>query len=89
MCGAVIAAIQALGLRYGRVDRTVDRQPALERSAGLITAFKERFGTVSCGELIRDFSDVASRDRKAHCAGIVAFAADWVERALTAPAPAR
>ena len=89
MCGAVIAGIQALGLRYGRVDRTVDRQPALEHSAGLVAAFKARFGSVSCGGLIRGFPDVTSRARKAHCAGIVAFVAEWVERALAATGPAR
>ncbi|MGE5292671.1 MAG: C-GCAxxG-C-C family protein [Micromonosporaceae bacterium] len=89
MCGALIAGIQALGLRYGRVDRTVDRRPALAHSAGLITAFKGRFGAVSCGELIRGFPDVTSRERKAHCAGIVAFVAEWLELALAAGHPGR
>ncbi len=89
MCGALIAGVQAVGLRYGRVDRTVDRQPALKQSAGLITAFRARFGTVSCGALIRDFPDVTGRARKEHCAGIVTFVAERLERALAAPDPAR
>jgi hypothetical protein len=89
MCGAVLAGIQALGLRYGRTDRTVDRQPALQHTAWLVSAFKGRFGTVSCGELLSGFPDLASGARKEHCAGIVAFVAERVEAALKAPGAAR
>lgn len=89
MCGAVIARIQAIGLRYGRVDRTADRQPALAHSARLVAAFHDRFGTVSCGDLLSGFPDTASHARKEHCAEIVAFVAARVEAALAAPGTAR
>jgi len=85
MCGAVIAGMQALGLRYGRIDRDVDRQPALTQSARLVNDFKERFGTVACGELLGVFPDLASRARKEHCASIVAFVAERVAAALATP----
>ena len=89
MCGAVIAGIQALGLRYGRIDRAVDRQPVLEHSARLVADFKTRFGTVSCGALLSAFPDLASRARKEHCAAVVAFVAERVEAALAAPGTGR
>lgn len=78
ICGAVIAGIQAIGLKYGRVDKSVDRKPAMEPSGHLIDAFKERFGTVSCRELVKDFSDFNTPERKEHCARFVVSVAEWL-----------
>lgn len=82
MCGAVLAGIQAIGLRYGRVDRSVSRQPAIDRAAALVDGFRAHFSTLACGALVRPFPDMASRARKEHCARIVAFVADWLEAGL-------
>jgi C_GCAxxG_C_C family probable redox protein len=87
LCGAVLAGVQAIGLRYGRVDLAVSRQPAMERAAALIGAFRTHFSTVACGDLVRPFPDMAGRARKEHCARIVAFVADWLGVGLDGPLP--
>jgi C_GCAxxG_C_C family probable redox protein len=88
MCGAVLGAVQAIGLRWGRVDRSVCRQPAIERAAALVGAFHTHFATLACADLVRPFPDMASRARKQHCARIVAFVADWLQTGLDGGAPA-
>ncbi len=82
MCGAIVGGIQAIGLKYGRVDKSVDRKLAMEHSGRLIAEFKRRFGTVSCQELVNDFPDFNSKERKEHCAAFVAFIAEWLEPVL-------
>ena len=82
VCGAVIGGIQAIGLKYGRVEKWVDKTPAMESSGKLIEEFRERFGTVSCQRLVEDFSNFNSPERKEHCARFVAFVAGWLEPIL-------
>lgn len=82
ICGAVVAGVQAIGLKYGRVDKLADRKPAMELSGRLIAEFKNRFGTVSCHELTKDFPDFHGRERKEHCANFVASVADWLNSFL-------
>ena len=82
ICGALIAGIQAIGLKYGRVDKSVDRKAAMEPSGQLVAQFKERFGTVSCKELVTDFSDFNSPQRKEHCAQFVVSVAEWLSSFL-------
>ncbi len=82
MCGAVISGIQAVGLRYGRVDKSVDKRSAMEQSGKLIDEFQGRFGSFRCHELVKDFPDFNSRERKEHCARFVAFVAEWLEPVL-------
>ena len=82
ICGAVVAGIQAIGLKYGRVDKSVDRRPAMEPSGRLVGEFQERFGTVSCLELVKNFSDFNSPERKQHCAQFVGSVADWLNSLL-------
>ena len=82
MCGAVISGIQAIGLKYGRVDKSVDRRPTMEQSGKLIDEFQERFGSFRCHELVRDFPDFNSRERKEYCARFVASVAEWLEPVL-------
>ena len=78
ICGAVIAGIQAIGLKHGRVDKSVDRKAAMEPSGQLVADFKDRFGTVSCRELVKDFSNLTSPERKEHCAQFVVTVAEWL-----------
>ena len=82
VCGALIAGIQAIGLEHGRVDKSVDRKPAMELSGRLIAEFKNRFGTVSCHELTKNFSDFNTPERKEHCAKFVVSVADWLSSSL-------
>lgn len=82
MCGAVIGAIQAIGLRHGRIDKSVDRKPAMERSERLVEEFKRQFGTVSCHDLVKDFPDFNSRERKEHCSKFVGFVGGRLEEIL-------
>ncbi len=82
ICGAVVAGIQAIGLKHGRVDKSMDRKPAMELSGRLIAEFKNRFGTVSCHELTKNFSDFNSPERKEHCAKFVVSVADWLSSSL-------
>ena len=81
-CGAVLAGVQALGLRYGRVDRAVGREPAMERAGDLVRAFRERFSAVSCRELLERFPDMAHPSRKEHCARLVGFVSGWLVSTL-------
>jgi len=78
VCGAVIAGIQAIGLKHGRVDKSVDRKAAMEPSGLLVADFKERFGTVSCRELVKEFPDFNNPERKEHCAQFVETVAEWL-----------
>lgn len=82
ICGAVVSGIQAIGLRHGRADKSVDRKPAMELSGRLVEDFRERFGTVSCRELVKGFSDFNSLERKEHCARFVRDVAAWLELTL-------
>jgi len=82
MCGAILGGIQAIGLRYGRVDRSASRQAALEHAAALVTRFREHFGTVACRDLVQGFSEMASPSRKQHCGRIVTLVSEWVEGTL-------
>ena len=81
-CGALIAGIQAIGLKHGRVNKSVDRKPAMELSGRLVGEFKERFGTVSCQELVKDFADFNSAERKDRCSDFAASVAEWLDSLL-------
>lgn len=50
-CGAILAGVQAIGLRYGRVDPADSRQPAVGRAADLVSTFRRHFGSVMCADL--------------------------------------
>jgi len=77
VCGALIAGIQALGHKY-RVDRLVDGKPAMEASGDLVAHSKERFRAVSCEELLKNFPDFSSPERKEYCAHFVVMVAEWL-----------
>jgi len=82
VCGALIAGIQAIGLEHGRVDKSVDRKPAMDLAGKLVGEFRERYGTASCRALVENFADVNSAERKEHCASFVAFVAGRLESLL-------
>ena len=74
MCGALIAAALALGVKYGRIDLQISRRPSWSRGYRLVECFVKRYQTVSCAELTAGFKDFCSPARIAHCMRIIAFA---------------
>ena len=94
VCGALTGALMALGERnsatlsaYPDQGRNAVRQQAQE----LIAAFRAAHGSVLCHELTgcrlnTEEGTKAYLDRYLHrqlCAGLVAFAADWVAQTAT------
>ncbi len=65
MCGALAGALIAVGLRYGRREGEGDeaKERSYERAAYVVGAFRERFGTILCRELIDlDLGDPDERE---------------------------
>jgi C_GCAxxG_C_C family probable redox protein len=66
VCGALSGALIAVGLRHGRRegDGREAKERAYERGASVVRAFRERFETVLCGELIGvDLNEAEGRER--------------------------
>ena len=53
-CGALVGAIMALGLKFGRVDsaNSQAKMTTYDKVEALMGAFKEQFGTATCCDLI-------------------------------------
>ena len=53
-CGALVGAIMALGLKYGREEAAEfeAKMATYDRVQALLKAFKDEFGTVACCDLI-------------------------------------
>ena len=64
-CGAVLGAAAVIGLKYGNDVHDMDKYNYnRERVREFMTAFKERFGSVECSELLGiDMEDVGGRDK--------------------------
>jgi C_GCAxxG_C_C family probable redox protein len=73
VCGCLTGGALALGLKYGRTDLTMIRRPSWSRAVRLVERFKDRYGTTSCAEMTRVFSDFSSPQRIARCMEIIAF----------------
>lgn len=78
LCGCLLAGLVAVGIRYGRDNNTDDITTVNQKSAQLYDRFKEKYGTLRCDELTKEFHtddpDVfASKDRKELCSEIVRF----------------
>jgi len=86
-CGAILAGAQAIGIRYGRTDRAIPREPAVERTGELVRAFRTEFGAVSCRDLVAPFADMADPARKAQCGRLVGFVARWVAATVAGARP--
>ena len=73
-CGAVSGAVVALGLTFGRT-RTDEAQKkiACARAHDLCKAFREKFHSLECWELIADFEN--EQKRKCGCTQFVRTAA--------------
>ena len=51
ICGAVTAAVAALGWRLGRTDPSEDRRPSARAVRSFLTRFEEEYGSLLCREL--------------------------------------
>ncbi len=52
VCGAVAAAVMALGLKYGRVRPTQSRTPTYRRVQALCRRFQRKYGSIYCRDLV-------------------------------------
>lgn len=53
-CGAVVGAIMALGMKYGREDAAdlPAKMNTYDKVESLLNAFKQRYGSVVCHDLV-------------------------------------
>ena len=82
MCGAFLAAVLAIGARFGRTTKEEPRQPTTDRVRILAELFQQKFGTTSCYELVKDFPDFSSPERRVSCSRVVQFMEEEVEKLL-------
>ena len=92
VCGAVTGALLGLGLVRGRHDAgdAEGYQRVAERASVFLTEFKDKFGSLSCGELTGyDLTEEAQHeafradpDRRERCRLLVAGAADLLQKIL-------
>lgn len=73
-CGAVTGTLMALGLRYGDENNRNSR-----KSIEFINAFKDRYGSVRCSELIGE----DGKKKKELCPELICFCADYLEKELS------
>ena len=70
LCGAIAGAQIIIGSQYGRDNKYGNEYLARVMAKELITKFKEKYPATCCRVLTRGF-DMASPERKAHCANMV------------------
>ena len=83
-CGCVAGAAMALGLKFGRSRAEESKDPAYDAVRKLMDLFQDRYGTVSCKDLIgmrmRDVELTAEEKQKLHddiCSGIMENTISW------------
>lgn len=82
VCGAVTGALMVIGLRHGEGTAERDRRDhVIELSREFIDAFRARFGSVLCRDLLA--CDISTREGllKAREQGAFAVCADYVRAA--------
>ena len=80
MCGALTGGAAALGWVLGRTDPSVSSKRLIEAEARFVDAFEEKFGAVSCDDLL--VYEEASKEQLTRCADQVVFAVETVTRIL-------
>lgn len=73
-CGAATGAVMGLSILAGRTDPTQDRKPMKDLTREFVTLFKEKFGAISCGELI--CYEPGTPMQKENCHALTAEAAE-------------
>lgn len=85
-CGAVTAAVAALGLKFGRTAPDMDRQPSADAVSLFLQFFEQKYGSISCCELIAGFES-KSPEMYVHCVKFIAAAARFVSMQLNPDYP--
>ncbi len=78
VCGAVIAAVAALGIKTGRISPEKSREPSAQAVRAFLESFEARFGGLMCCELTRDYV-AKSEEMYDHCVDYVAAAIELTE----------
>ncbi|MCD6086318.1 C-GCAxxG-C-C family protein [bacterium] len=86
LCGALLAGIVLIGLKYGRIKKEESPQKALEITRQLYEEFEKEFGSVKCGDLLKEFikkDALESQERKEFCANnFISFVVKKIEEIL-------
>lgn len=83
MCGALVGAVMAIGLRQGRTDWREGNTGAYWPAGYLVSTFRGRFGATACAVLTGGFEGFETPERRAHCAStIVPFCAARAQEIL-------
>lgn len=85
LCGCLLAALAAIGVKYGRDNNEDDISIVNQKSADFYDRFKHEYGTLRCDELTKKFRDehtFDSKERKEFCSEIVRFSAEQLTKNL-------
>ncbi|MFH1516223.1 MAG: C-GCAxxG-C-C family protein [bacterium] len=66
-CGALIASLMVIGLKYGRSDFEDDKKRAYDIASDFYKWFKSEFGSTNCFEL--NHGDYTSKEHCERCGG--------------------
>lgn len=78
VCGAVIAAVAALGSEYGRTSTEEDRKPSSDAVKDFLKNFEDEFGTIYCKELQQTYV----KDHALKSQGMYRACTVFVEKAI-------
>lgn len=70
VCGAVIAAVAALGQRFGRTSTDESREPSKQKVGEFLDHFSQRYSSVNCADLIRGYKS-KTPEQYEHCKHIL------------------
>ena len=80
LCGCLSAAAMAVGLKHGTTEPTgTAPRPAYARTKAVMDRFRDRFGTIECGDLTAKWAnDFAHPDRAYSCGELLRFTLERV-----------
>jgi C_GCAxxG_C_C family probable redox protein len=81
VCGAVIAAVAALGQRYGRTSPDEDRDTSKQKVSEFLDRFSKHYSSVNCADLIRDFKS-KTPEQYEHCKHILLAAIEAFQQTV-------
>lgn len=79
-CGADTGAVAAIGARLGRSERGGAKEPAGSTVDKFLQEFEERFGSLTCKDLLRN--DLPKPQEHAICSGYVQAAVEIASRLI-------
>lgn len=80
MCGALTGGAAALGWVLGRTEPTESSKRLIEAQARFVDAFEQKFGAVSCDDLL--IYEEASREQLTRCADQIVFAVEYITKLI-------